>query len=199
MKHFAIFLITLWCSFQNMYVLAQSTPLPNLSQLHLNLGYMPVIGFSPKKSDYIPKSMYRMTIGINYGKGYIKYNGQYTVINSTNVSLYPDAKMLDNSLGYSYFIPITKYGFVFIGAQLGLNTYYMDVAGTNLSPNRALETELSSGFEVGMEIRIKKKLGMSVAFKQQRIFATPRNDLSMVDLGLTYYFNSTPKLKKWLD
>lgn len=197
MKHIAFFLVTLMCSFQNSY--AQVKPLPNLSQLHLNIGYMPVLTFSPQKADYIPKTMYRITLGINYGKGYLKYNGQYTSITSSNVNQYPDAKILDNSLGYSYFIPVTKYAFVFIGAQIGLNSYYMDVSGTNLSPDRSTETELSSGYELGMEIRIKKKFGISAAFKQQRIFAVPRNDLTLVDLGLAYYFNSAPKLKKWLD
>lgn len=197
--HKTALLVTLWCAFINADTFAQTSAIPNLSQLHVGIGYMPVLNFKPTTFDYIPTSLKRVTLGVNYGNGYIKYHFQHALI-KPNKPLYPDCNLFDNSLGYTHFIKVLKRGvYVFAGLQLGLNTYHMDVSGTNLSGNRSLETELSSGIEVGLEIRVKNKLGLNTAFKQQRIFASPRNDLYLIDLGLIYYLNSNAKLKTWLD
>jgi hypothetical protein len=193
-----VFLVTLLCAFQNAHILAQTNKIPNLSQLHVGIGYMPILRFKPTTFDYTPNNLKQATIGLNYGSGYIKYRFQYAFIEPTN-TFYPDCRIFDNSLGYTHFVKLFNGGYLFAGAQVGLNTFYMDVSGSSLSANRSLETEMSSGIELGLEVRLKNKLGFVAAFKQQRIFALPRNDLSMIDLGMVYYFGSNAKLKKWLE
>lgn len=174
--------------------------IPNLSQLHVGFGFMPALAFEPVNFVYTPTNFKRATIGINYLNGYIKYNLQYSFIEaSDSLKIYPNCKLLDNSIGYTYYIPLFKNGYIFGGAQLGLNTRYMNVSGTKLSSDASLETEMSSGLELGFEIRVKRKLGIGVSYKHQRIFSFPRNKLSLLDIGLVYYLNSNTKLKKWLD
>lgn len=175
---------------------AQEKRPANLSQIHLGIGYMPVLHFSPETFDYIPSQMLRLTIGSNYMSGYLKANLQYTHIVSDNQR--PDCNMFDNSLSYLYYVRLYKGLSIYAGAQIGLNTIQFE-DDSALVEDRKRETEVSSGLELGIEMRVIPKLGISGSYKLQRIFATPRNNLSMIDIGLVYYFNSSEKLKQWLE
>jgi len=180
-------------------LIAQSLNIPELSQLNIGFGYMPVLRFAPKYFDYTPQNFLRATIGVNFGKGYIRYQFQYTRITPDKATSYPDCMLFDNAIAYHYYFPISKHFYLFGGGQIGLNTYHMDVQGTVLYAARTFETEISSGLEIGTEFRMNNKLGLMASFKRQWIFAAPRNDMSMLDVGLIYYFKSSTALKKWLD
>lgn len=180
-------------------LLAQSLNIPELSQLNVGIGYMPVLRFEPKYFDYTPQNFVRATVGVNYGKGYIRYQFQYTRITPNIATSYPECMLFDNGIAYHYYLPISKYFYLFGGGQIGFNTYYMDVQGTVLYAHRTFETEISCGLEIGTEFRLKNNLGFMASFKRQRILASPRNDMSMLDIGLIYYFKSSTTLKKWLD
>lgn len=180
-------------------VVAQTSPEANLSQVHVGVGYMPVIQFSPGNFPYQPSQFFRLTAGVNYLKGYIKGNCQYTKIIANNPSVYPTSLMFDNSIGYLYSQKLFKQIHLFGGGQIGLNAIFFDVEGTNLSSNRSSEIEMSAGIELGVEYRFYKNFGLSASVKQQRIFATPNNNLVLADFGLTYYFNPKTGLKKWLE
>jgi len=175
-------------------VKAQYKREPNLAQLNVSIGILPVLNFTPKLFDYIPTEMLRITFGVNYLKGYLKGNLQYTNITSTNR---PNCIMLDKSISYIYSAHLYKGFFINGGFQVGLNSIRID--DKNLPDFLGSETELSSGFEFGVEKRFKNKLGVSYSYKLQRIFATPRNTFSILDIGLVYYFNSSDRLKKWLE
>jgi hypothetical protein len=168
---------------------------PNFSRLHIGIGYLPVLHFSPQSSDYKPSEFLRLTIGSNYEKGHFKLNLQYT--NMVSSYQQPNCLMLDNSLSYLYDIGISQQFYIFSGLQIGLNTIHF--YGSKVDDGRSIETEVSGGLEAGIAMRVIPKLDISVSYKLQRIFATPRNTLSMIDIGVVYYFNSSERLKKWLE
>jgi hypothetical protein len=191
------FFIFLFSSFTLVFlqVKAQEQKITDLSQLNAGVGYMPVLRFSPGTLDYRPTGTARLTLGANYLKGYIRYNLQYNSLEVYNQQ--PECKMFDNSLAYLYFIHLYRGLSLYAGGQVGLNTIHF---GENeLSEDRAFETEVSAGLETGAEWRIADKLGISCSYKLQRIFATPRNDLSMLDFGIIYYFKPNQKIKEWLE
>jgi hypothetical protein len=177
-------------------VKAQQQTIPNLSQLHIGVGYLPVLNFSPDSLDYNPSEMARFTIGFNYMKnGYFKYNLQYASLTSSNPQ-HPNCELFDNSLAYLHYFRLLKGLSLYSGGQVGLNTVLYHQA---IFDDRKRETEVSAGLELGIEMRVIPNLGLSGSYKLQRIFATPRNTLSMVDIGVIYYFNSSDKLKTWLE
>jgi predicted porin len=167
----------------------------NLSQLHISAGYMPVLQFSPDYLDYHPSAFTRLTLGLNYQHGYIQTHFQYAYLPSSDPQK-PDTRIFDNSLAYLYTLPVYKGLSIRAGGQIGLNTIHFQ---TDVAGDRSFETEVSGGFEAGIELRVMQKLGLIGSYKLQRIFATPRNNLSMIDVGAVYYFNSNQTLKKWLE
>lgn len=176
-------------------VKAQEQKLANLSQIHIGAGYMPVLHFTPDTLDYKPEGMIKLSLGVNYLKGYLKLNFQYASL--VTASANPSCNMYDGSLSYLYFIPVYKGFALFAGGQAGLNTIHF--RGDNVPADRNFETEVSGGLEAGIEKRFKNRLGVSCAYQFQRIFATPRNNVSMLNIGVTYYFHSNEKVKKWLE
>jgi hypothetical protein len=177
---------------------AQQQNTPNLSQLHIGAGFLPVLSFSPDSLDYNPSEMMRFTVGFNYlTNGYFKYNFQYGSLASSNPQ-HPDCHLFDNSLSYLYYFRLPRNIAIYSGAQLGLNTVLFDGDEASLG-DRKRETEVSSGLEIGVEIRVIPSLGLSGSYKLQRIFATPRNTLSMIDIGVIYYFKPNDKIKQWLE
>lgn len=196
MIRFILFLLVLLSTL--LEAKAQQQNLPNLSQLHIGAGFLPVLNFSPDSLDYNPSEMVRFTVGLNYLKnGYFKYNLQYSALTSSNPQ-HPNCRLFDNSLSYLHYFRLYKNISIYAGAQLGLNTVLYEEHDLDLG-DRKRETEVSTGLETGIEIRVIPKLGFSGSYKLQRIFATPRNTLSMIDIGIVYYFNSNETLKQWLE
>jgi hypothetical protein len=174
---------------------AQKQKLALLSQVHLGVGYVPVLSFKPSPFDYSTNEMARFTIGINYLSGYIKANIQYAEMMPNG--LLPGCVMLDNSIAYQYHLSLPKKFTVYGGVQVGLNTIKYEY--NNFSIHRIYETELSGATEIGLQKIVWNSLGMHCGYKLMRIYATPRNTLGMVDIGLTYFFNPSQKIKTWLE
>ncbi len=176
-------------------VKAQQERTPNLSQIHIGVGFLPVLQFSPNNFDYSPSQMTRLSLGTNYLSGNINANLQYAYMTSPNQR--PNCRMFDASLSYLYHITLPKNFFIYSGLQFGSNTIHFE--GDDIPDDRDFETEVSGGIEFGIEKRFRDKIGISCSYKLQRIFATPRNNLSMMDIGISYYFNSNDKLRQWLE
>lgn len=174
---------------------AQESKIDNLSQLQIGIGYAPVLVFTPTTLDYTSSSMVRFTLGTNYLKGSINYNLHYSSLTPSNGQ--PDCDMFDNSMSYQYRVKLYKKLFVSTGLQIGINTIHFK--GDSVSSGRSLESEISAGFDAGLQLYIGKGLGISCSYKLGRIFATPRNDLQMIDLGIFYNFKPNKTVKTWLE
>lgn len=174
---------------------AQQKKVESLSQIHLGIGWEPVLNFSPSSLDYVTNHMTRFTVGVNYLNGYIKFNTQYA--NMITHGALPKCMMLNNSLAYQYHVYLPKSFSVYIGGQIGLNTIKFEY--NDFSKYRIYETELSAGAEIGLQKILFDKIGINYSFKLLHIFATPRNDISTMDIGFIYLFKPNNKLKTWLE
>lgn len=193
MKLAALLVLALLCS---PVLFAQQQRVENLSQIHIGAGYMPIVRFTPTSLDYSINQMSRFTIGINYLQGYIKVNTLFTqMVPNGN---YPNCLMFDNSIAYQYHLPFTNSFTVFVGGQLGLNTIkyeYINFTATSQS----IETETTAGVEVGLQYLLHQRFGLTASYKRMRIYATPRNNISLADIGIVYLFKPSQKLKTWLE
>lgn len=174
---------------------AQQQKIESLSQFHIGAGWVPVLKFTPSTLDYTANQMARFSFGVNYLNGYIKANVQYS--NMVPQGNYPNCLMVDNSIAYQYHLRFGKNFSFFAGAQLGLNTIryeYINFSATSQS----IETETTAGIEFGIQQLVLKKVALTCSYKLMRIYATPRNDLSLVDIGVVYFFEPSKKLAIWL-
>lgn len=177
-------------------MVAQKPKTESLSQFHIGAGWVPVFNFKPTNIDYTMSQMARLTLGVNYLRGYIKANIQYA--NMIPQGNYPNCMMFDNSISYQYHLKFTNSFTAFVGGQLGLNTIkyeYINFTATSQS----IETETSAGLEVGVQYLLHKQFGFNASYKRMRIYATPRNNLSLADIGIVYFFKPSQKLQTWLE
>lgn len=173
---------------------AQNSSDNYFSQLNISVGYLPMISSSSTDIGYTAKDMYRLSVGANYGKGFFKLNFQYGQMLSEN-TWPPDCNTYNTNFAYHYHISLFKFMDAYAGIETGLyTTQFKD----SVASYREFETEMLAGAELGIEAKLTSKLSLTCAYRIQRVFSSPRVDMTFGDIGLTYYFNKSETVKKWL-
>ncbi len=165
------------------------------NQLNIGIGYLPILTFSPTSIEYSPTNMFRVSLGANYGKGFFKGKMQYGKMISQNTML-PDCQVFNFNLAYEYYVPIFKFLDAYAGIETGLHNIKFDDPDVPFYSSN--ETEMVAGVEFGIAAKLSPKVSATCSYRIQRIFSTPRVDISFGDIGLIYYFNKSKKVQEWL-